>query len=392
LVVMMRGSLTSAGLFAGIGGIELGLERVGFSASLLCELDSAAQVVLRGRFPDVPIHSDVRALKKIPKVDVLSAGFPCQDLSQAGRTAGIRGTQSGLIDEVFRLVSNRATSPRWLLLENVSFMLRLNRGAAMEYVTSRLEQLGFRWAYRVLDSRAFGVPQRRQRVILLASRDDDPRPVLFNADVGEPARDPELATTFGFYWTEGLRGVGWAIDAVPTLKGGSTIGIPSPPAIWHVNDGRIVTPDVRDAERLQGFPADWTAEVGLDRKSAARRWKLVGNAVTVGVSEWIGNSILAGESGIYTDGASLHVGDTWPDAAWGEQGERRRVQVSAFPTDLPHPRLADFLEHVGSPLSARATAGFLSRARASTLHFREGFLTALDDHFERVTAQAQLAL
>src|SRR5690606_35704194 len=94
------------------------------------------------------------------------------------------------------------------------------------------------------------------------------------AGQGRPARGKPHRTSFGFYWTEGIRGLGAAVDAVPTLKGGSTIGIPSSPAILLPN-GRVVTPDIRDAERLQGFPADWTqpAET-VARKSV--RWKLVG--------------------------------------------------------------------------------------------------------------------
>lgn len=374
-------SLTSIGLFAGIGGIECGLERSGFATQLLCELDGAAQSVLASRFSDVDIVGDVRQLKSLPRVDLLAAGFPCQDLSQAGRTAGIAGTQSGLVEEIFRLVTNPKTAPRWLLLENVSFMLRLNRGAAMEHLTARLEELGFVWAYRVVDSRAFGVPQRRQRVILLASRTEDPRPVLFGSDTGERPRDPDSASAFGFYWTEGRGGLGWAVDAVPTLKGGSTIGIASPPAIWRPRDGMVFTPDVRDAERMQGFPADWTVAVGTDRRALAKRWKLVGNAVTTSVAEWVGNAVLSAASrGQGMAGTELVRGSSWPSAAWGFGGERRAVDVSMFPINAEHPSLAEFLQHDGAPLSARATSGFLKRARAGSLRFRPGFLEALDAH------------
>ena len=101
------------------------------------------------------------------------------------------------------------------------------------------------------------IPQRRRRVYLLASRSENPEEYLFGEDAGEPDKEHHAGRACGFYWTEGLRGLGWAVDAVPTLKGGSTIGIPSPPAIW-MPDGRIVTPDIRDAEQLQGFDPDWT--------------------------------------------------------------------------------------------------------------------------------------
>ena len=123
-------------------------------------------------------------------------------------------------------------------------------------------------------------------MLLLASRTEDPRLPMLGADI--PGTEPRFSgdQLCGFYWTEGSRGLGWAIDALPTLKGGSTLGIPSPPAIWDPKDGSITTPDIRDAERLQGFEADWTepaAEVPGVRRS--HRWKLVGNAVSVPVAQ-----------------------------------------------------------------------------------------------------------
>ena len=102
---------------------------------LLCELDESARRVLSVGFPSVPLVADVRTLKGLPKVDLVAAGFPCQDLSQAGKTAGIGGRQSGLVDEVFRLVGRKG-APTWLLIENVSFMLHLDGGRAMTHLTS----------------------------------------------------------------------------------------------------------------------------------------------------------------------------------------------------------------------------------------------------------------
>src|SRR5437868_5000383 len=171
-------SLSVLGLFAGIGGIEAGFRLAGHEAALLCEIDPAAKRVLEAHFPGVDVESDIRRLRSFPKVDVVAAGFPCQDLSQAGRTAGIAGAQSALVGEVFKRLRHRKAGPRWLVLENVPFMLQLQRGKAMRFVVDELESLGFTWAYRVVDARAFGLPQRRQRVVLVASREEDPRPVL----------------------------------------------------------------------------------------------------------------------------------------------------------------------------------------------------------------------
>lgn len=94
------GTFSVAGLFAGIGGLELGLSAAGGRSELLCEVWAPAKGVLGHRFPGVPLVSDIRELRCLPDVDVVTAGFPCTDLSQAGRTVGIRGSQSGLVGEV----------------------------------------------------------------------------------------------------------------------------------------------------------------------------------------------------------------------------------------------------------------------------------------------------
>jgi DNA (cytosine-5)-methyltransferase 1 len=385
-------SLRVVGLFAGIGGIELGLHASGHETVLLCEIDPAAGQVLADRFPGTPVEQDIQSLEALPACDLVAAGFPCQDLSQAGKTVGIGGSRSGLVGHVLRLLDAAEPEPRWLLLENVSFMLQLDRGEAMRWLTAELDRRGYTWAYRVVDTRAFGLPQRRQRVLLLASRVDDPRSVLLEEDHGEIEIADRGDLACGFYWTEGIRGLGWAVDAVPTLKGGSTIGIPSPPAIWRPGTGAIVTPDLRDTERLQGFPADWTSpadSVAGRRKGA--RWRLVGNAVSVPVARWIGERLL--RSSTYRPGAEVTLpADTrWPRAAWGREGERYAVDVSMWPVASPRPHLHDFLAFAPKQLSARATAGFLSRTRRGTLRIPEDLIREAETHLETMDGQLGLA-
>jgi DNA (cytosine-5)-methyltransferase 1 len=300
-------------------------------------------------------------------------------------TKGIEGSRSGLVGEVFRLLRGRRIP--WVLLENVPFMLQLARGKALEVIVRELETLGYRWAYRVVDSRAFGVPQRRERVFLLASLDHDPRQVIL-ADDAEPETAPADAreVAFGFYWTEGIRGLGAAIDAVPTLKGGSTIGIPSPPGIL-LPSGEIVTPEIRDAERLQGFRENWTLPAErVVRRSA--RWKLVGNAVTVGVSAWIGRRLAA--PGFYdgTWDVPLRPGTPWPKAAWNVGEGRFSADRSTWPIRRRSRPLHAFLKFPAGPLSLKAAEGFRSRTRTSSLRFPPGFLDAVDAHIRRMRQRA----
>jgi DNA (cytosine-5)-methyltransferase 1 len=378
------------GLFAGIGGIELGLHRAGHRTSLLCEIDPAARAVLANRFPETPIHADVRTLKKLPAdVDLVAGGFPCQDISQAGGTKGISGRNSGLVGEIFRLLEKNDIPN--VLLENVSFILSLDRGHAMRHVISELERLGYRWAYRVVDSRAFGLPQRRQRLFLFASRVSEPFELLMDGSVECDEPTEWKGRACGFYWTEGIRGLGWAVDAVPTLKGGSTVGIASPPAIW-LPDGRIVTPNIGDAERMQGFPAGWT-EAALTVSKAGFRWKLVGNAVSVPVAEWVGGRIAGKALPVDLRVRSFDPNKKWPVAAFGGPSQRAlAAELSMWPVNIPRLPLTKFLRDEPKLLSHKATAGFVSRLRSSSLHYPPEFLAALDRHAESMQSQLGFAI
>jgi DNA (cytosine-5)-methyltransferase 1 len=373
-----------AGLFAGVGGIERGLARSGHRASLLCENDLGASEVLRSRFPRVALCGDIRKLARLPRnTTLVAAGFPCQDLSQAGKTTGIAGARSGLVGEVFRLLEEHRTP--WVLLENVPFMLQLGRGEAMNVITSALEALNYKWAYRVVDARAFGLPQRRRRVYLIASNVGDPRTVLFADEVG-PVEEPRLnghPLACGFYWTEGIRGLGWAVDAVPTLKGGSTIGIPSSPAIL-LPSGAVVTPDIRDAERLQGFPSDWTKPAERVAKKGSR-WKLVGNAVSVPAAAWVGRRLA--KPGSILDFALNPLGDSkrWPTAAWNVGEGRVAVAASEWPVKRRYISLDTFLKYQPALLSVKATSGFLRRTEIAKLRFPPGFIEAVQLHLESVS-------
>jgi DNA (cytosine-5)-methyltransferase 1 len=183
-------------LFSGIGGLDEGLRRAGHRHVFFCESDPYRRDVLRARFPGVPVYEDVREVDATSlgrgggavggggaradaerdgsplsvepvDVDLLCGGFPCQDLSVAGRRAGLDGARSGLFFEFARIID--ALRPGWVLVENVPGLLSSNGGRDFGVVLGTLADLGYGVAWRVLDSRFFGVPQRRRRVFIVGA-------------------------------------------------------------------------------------------------------------------------------------------------------------------------------------------------------------------------------
>jgi DNA (cytosine-5)-methyltransferase 1 len=244
--------------------------------------------------------------------------------------------------------------------------------------------MGYHWAYRVVDSYSFGLPQRRERVFLVASLEGHPEDVLLSDDVPLERPKTDLQRfAHGFYWTEGTSGLGWAVDSVPTLKNGSTIGIPSPPAILMPN-GSIVKPDIRDAERMQGFDADWTLPAEQVSRSSMR-WSLVGSAVSVPISRWIGKRLY--QPGRF-DGArcfDFPEAGKLPKSALGDKTGRCAVRIGIDALGTRPEHLKTFLRFPGVPLSPRATEGFYARALKAKLNFADGFLEAVDQHRKKVS-------
>jgi DNA (cytosine-5)-methyltransferase 1 len=381
----MRRTLKTAGLFAGIGGLDLGLEAAGHETVLLAEWDPSARAVLREHFGHAELLSDVAEIKQLPRgIELVTGGFPCQDISQAGRRTGLSGSRSGLVWEFFRLIDD--LEPEFFVLENVANLLSLESGRALKLLLETIESLGYRWAYRLVDTRGFGVPQRRQRVIFLASRGEvAPEDVLFSrqfeAEHDDEPLDPHQDKAYGFYWTEGRRGVGWTENAVPTVKGGSGLGIPSPPAIYVTALGTVGTPTIEDGERLQGFRPGWT-NVELDGAplKPGARWKLIGNAVSVPVSDWLGSELSREGHTELRDMLPfnpLAPNRPMPRAAFGANGKWFTVKISTHVSHARHMPILEFLTDPLRPLSDKALAGYVRRASDSTRRIPARFLDDL---------------
>lgn len=162
------------GLFSGIGGFEEAFRRASASLIAACEIDPQAQRVLKRHFPGTRIINDVKAIEKDTfggsPIDLITGGFPCQDLSVAGRRKGLDGERSGLWFEYLRIIADH--KPRVVVIENVPGLLSSNGGEDFAVILRGLVELGYGVAWRVFDSQFDGVAQRRERVFIVASLGD----------------------------------------------------------------------------------------------------------------------------------------------------------------------------------------------------------------------------
>ena len=171
--------LTAVSLFAGVGGFDLAMQRNGINVVATVEIDKYARGVLQHQFPEATHFEDVtkvsadelRTAGFIPERGIITGGFPCQDLSVAGKRAGLAGKRSGLYWEIIRLVDE--LSPKYLVLENVPGLLSSNGGRDMGVVIAALTDRGYGVSWRVLDAQYFGVAQRRRRVFIVACAGDN---------------------------------------------------------------------------------------------------------------------------------------------------------------------------------------------------------------------------
>jgi len=323
-------------VFSGIGGFALALDDAGFETSAFIEIDPKCQQLLAEAFPGVPIHADVKEVRgaELGPIDIVTGGFPCQDISIAGGRAGLAGDRSGLFYEIARLIEE--TQPRWVILENVAGLLG---------------ELGYGFAYRVLDARYFGVPQRRRRVFIVGRAGGDsrgPSEVLLEPEgvPGDSRSSGEAGEVVAALTRSGLGGGGpddnlaqaghlqpvilrmrsgkpgggkgalLREDQSLTIATGNDQTLFQPTYVrshtrtsmedgdlWQERDQALTLAvdgntgyAVRklmplECERLQGFPDGWT-----EGFSDTARYRMLGNAVAVPVVHWIADRIARWEA------------------------------------------------------------------------------------------------
>ena len=194
-------------LFAGVGGFDLGFEQAGMTCVGQVEIDKQASSVLARHWPEVPRHDDVRTAKEwadeqglVGNVDVVCGGFPCQDVSVAGKRAGLAGSRTGLFWDALDFAVH--VKARWVVLENVAGLFSSNNGHDFAAVVGALRDAGFHYVeWRMFDSQFYGVPQRRRRVYIVGCVADPNRfPIFVERESG--GRDFEAGIEQG----EGVAG------------------------------------------------------------------------------------------------------------------------------------------------------------------------------------------
>jgi DNA (cytosine-5)-methyltransferase 1 len=249
-------------LFSGIGGFSLGLERTGgFETVAFCEIEKFPQRVLQKHWPEVPIYEDVRELSADTlqrdgiAVDVITGGFPCQDISVAGRQAGMgEGTRSGLWSECIRLISE--LRPKYAIFENVSGLLSgpsERRGGWFSRILCDLASVGYNAEWENIPASALGAPHRRERIWI----------ITYPNRFGRQALSDEAAI----------------LDASTAFRNARRLSKMGNAAVWHEPRPLGVIP----LELGNGLPSELGAI------------KAFGNAVVPQIPELIGYAIIDAE-------------------------------------------------------------------------------------------------
>ncbi|MGA0336820.1 MAG: DNA cytosine methyltransferase [Luminiphilus sp.] len=200
--------LTFGSLFAGIGGFDLGLERAGMACAWQVEREPYAVRVLEKHWPNVRRHDDVCTFPPAEgnwAVDLICGGFPCQDISVAGKGLGLAGKRSGLWVEMHRIISE--LRPRYVIVENVAALLF--RG--METILGDLSKIGYDAEWHVVPACAVGAPHRRERVWVVAYADR----AGFKQQRWPESESTQYATVERCSWWETEPAVGRVVDGLP---------------------------------------------------------------------------------------------------------------------------------------------------------------------------------
>ena len=275
-------------LFSGIGGFSLGLERTGaFKTVAFCEVDEKARMVLAKHWPDVPIYNDVKEVTNerlkadgiVP--DVITGGFPCQDISVAGKGEGLSGERSGLWFEYERIIEE--VGPSWIIIENVSAL----RSRGLLTILQNLSKIGYDAEWHCIPASHLGAPHKRDRIWILGYPHGQQVNPVFNGSGSKRSREAASAGPLYTSYTSGgndvantqserVQGYGSGGKQESYLHAGQEVSLCGSEgqgaAFWEVE------PDV--GRVVDGLPG------------RVDRLKQLGNSVVPQIPQFIGNYIL----------------------------------------------------------------------------------------------------
>lgn len=330
-------------LFTGIGGFEKGIGQAFRKTNMLdfpecvgySEIDRHAIQTYQNHYPEHKNYGDITKIDEtlLPDFDLLVGGFPCQSFSIAGKRKGFTDTRGTLFFDIARILAHKC--PRFFVLENVKGLLSHDNGSTFKTIITTLDELGYDLQWQVLNSKNFGVPQNRERVLIVGHLRGTTRPEVFPI-TGSSEKSIEQVN-HPVHSNDRIYGVDGLSPTLNTMQGGSRqpfIRVPEATkrgyAEAEVGDsinlsvmgsrtrrGRVgkgiaqtldtgmrqhtLTEDMRirrltpiECERLQGFPDNWTAGA-----SDTQRYKCLGNAVTVNVIQSVMERLLPGNESQY---------------------------------------------------------------------------------------------
>lgn len=277
-------------LFSGIGGFSLGLELTGgFETVAFCEIDPYCQEILRMQWPDVPIFSDIQELTNDTlkecniSPDIIVGGFPCQNISTAGKGEGIIGERSGLWKEMFRLI--RDVRPAWAVIENVSAL----RSKGLVMVLEDLSSLGYISQWHCISASSIGAPHQRDRIWITAHRDPNNES---QSTMPEYAEAPGLPGDVAYTDTRCDRE-----NQKVQARGDAFNSSREDVAHTRLKPTQVQTQGQQPAEQEPQWPTPWEAEPSVGRvvdglPNRMDRLKALGNAVVPQIPYAIGRAIL----------------------------------------------------------------------------------------------------
>jgi len=352
---------TCIDLFAGAGGTALGLEHAGIRHLALNEFDKNAAATLRLNRPDWNVIEDNVANVDFSsfrdKVDIVEGGFPCQAFSYAGRKRGFEDTRGTLFYEFARVV--KEVNPKIAIGENVKGLLTHDQGRTLRTMIGVLQELGYRVAYKILRAQYFDVPQKRERLVIIAVRNDIDSPILYPREhdytismreaIGDKPKAPgqeyserkkaimDLVPAGG-YWRDLPENIQKEYMKASYFMGGGKTGMArrlswDEPSLTltcgpaqkqtercHPEETRPL--NVREYARIQTFPDSWQFA-----GSVGAQYKQIGNAVPVNLGYYMGLSACAILNGTY-DPARFDIAQAMDIFENGEGLPKKQVERS----------------------------------------------------------------